>query len=94
MSKFFKATAAALVALAAAQTLAVSSAEAGPRQRFIGGLIAGAVVSTIVAGSIARERAYASEGCGYLRDRAVYNQDIGRPARAQYWWDRYAACRG
>ncbi len=34
-----------------------------------------------------------SESCAEYRRRATYNEEIGRPDRAKYWWDRYEDCR-
>jgi hypothetical protein len=102
--KMFAKTAAA-VALSAAMMSAVTidTAEASRRGRVavgVGvGILAGAAIAGAAAASsrgdvVVRERVYAPRDCGEFRRQARYNEDIGRPSRAAYWWDRYEACRG
>lgn len=87
----------AALSVAMLATVTIDSAEAARRGRVVGGIIAGAAIATIIAGAAAsanaRERVYVRD-CGEFRRNARYNENIGRPGRAQYWWDRYAECRG
>lgn len=97
MNRSFKLTALACSALAIATFVQSNDAEAR-RGRVAAGVVTGLVVGGLIAGAAAsanaRERVYVRSGCGDLRRKALYNEDIGRPGRAQYWWDRYAECRG
>jgi hypothetical protein len=100
MNRSFKMTAIACSALAAATFLQANDAEAR-RGRVAAGVITGLVVGGLIAGAASSARAsehrYYSRSSSYCRDlrrQAVYNEEIGRPRRAAYYWDRYAACRG
>lgn len=88
---------AGVAALSVAMLTAVSVDQSQAQsRRVLGGIAAGVVVGTIIAGAAAanaRERVYVSD-CSQYRRNARYNENIGRPGRAQYWWDRYAECRG
>lgn len=90
---------AGIAALSVAMLTAVSvdNAEAARRGRIVGGvavgLIAGAIIAGAAANANARERVYVRD-CSEFRRNARYNENIGRSSRAQYWWDRYAECRG
>jgi hypothetical protein len=81
------------------------AADARVRRRVVGGVVAGLVVGGLIAGAAAANagpRYYAQptyvaprgRGCSEFRNRAQWNEEAGRPGRAQYWWDRYAECRG
>lgn len=64
--------------------------------RIIGGVAAGIVAGAIIAGAASSARAepaYRSD-CRDLRRQAIWNEERGRNGRAQYYWDRYAECRG
>lgn len=85
----------AALSVAMMTAMTVDNAEAARRGRIIGGIAAGVVIGSVIAGAAAanaRERVYVRD-CSQYRRNARYNEDIGRPARAQYWWDRYAECR-
>ena len=88
----------AVVALSAATVLAFNANTAEARRgRIVGGLAAGIIAGAVIAGAAssarARERVYVRD-CSEFRRNARYNEEIGRDGRAQYWWDRYAECRG
>lgn len=100
MTRSFKLTAIACSALALAMIVQANDAEAR-RGRVAAGVVTGLVVGGIIAGAAASarasERRYYSVNSSYCRDlrsKAVYNERIGRFSRAEYYWDRYAACRG
>ena len=86
---------AAAMAMALVATTSVTPAEAG-KGNVAGAVIAGVVVGGIVAGAIATSKPrYYSEpvGCSDYRRRAIADERMGRPDKAQFWWDSYAACR-
>ena len=85
------------LALTLVAATAIPSAHADRRGRVIGGVVTGLVIGGLLAGAAtAGPRYYSSvpSGCGDYRRRAAYNEEIGRPDRAAYWWDRYESCRG
>ncbi len=97
MRTSIKASMTGVLAMAMLSTVVVSDANAYRRGRVVGGVVAGLVIGGLIAGAAtAGPRYYAVEprGCGDLRRRAIYNEEIGRPDRARYWWDRYQDCRG
>lgn len=98
MTKLFKTTSLACVGLAMSLLASAAPAEArsrGANAAIVGGIIAGAIIAGAATRSYAGERVYTrSSGCGEYRRRAISNEEAGRPGRAQYWWDRYAECRG
>jgi hypothetical protein len=89
-----------LVALSAAVVLTTMSGAAQAQRR--AAAVAAGVAVGVIAGAAIANSARASDGRVYVRERdcseyrrnARYNEEIGRPSRAQYWWDRYEACRG
>jgi hypothetical protein len=90
---------AAIAALAITLTATTFADNAEARRGRNGAIIGGLIVGGLIAGAAvanARERVYVrpSESCGEYRRRAISNEESGRPGRAQYWWDRYAECRG
>lgn len=100
MNRSFKLTALACSALAIATFVQTTDAEAR-RGRVAAGVVTGLVVGGIIAGAAASARAsdrryyhVNSSYCRDLRRKAHYYEDIGRPSRAAYYWDRYAECRG
>ena len=85
------------LALAMVSTAVVSEAHADRRGRVIGGVLTGLVIGGLIAGAAtAGPRYYYAppRSCGEFRRRAIYNEEIGRPDRASYWWHRYEDCRG
>jgi hypothetical protein len=85
------------LALTLVAATSIQSAQADRRGRVVGG--AGEQSTDHETGydaAVAGPRYYyaAPSGCGEYRRRAAYNDEIGRPDRAAYWWDRYEACRG
>ncbi len=97
MKAIAKTAGVAALSVAMLTAATVDSAEASRRGRIVGGVAAGLIAGAIIAGAAAnanaRERVYVRD-CGEFRRNARYNENIGRPGRAQYWWDRYAECRG
>jgi hypothetical protein len=73
-------------------------ASAQRRGRYIaGGIAAGVIAGAIIAGASSSARAsptYYARDCRDLRRQAIWNEERGRPGRAQYYWDRYSECRG
>lgn len=76
----------------------LDDANAQRRGRYIaGGIVAGVVAGAIIAGAASNARAaptYYARDCRELRRNAIWNEERGRPGRAQYYWDRYSECRG
>lgn len=97
MKSIAKTAGVAALSVAMLATVTIDSAEAARRGRIVGGVAAGLIAGAIIAGAAAsanaREGGY-YRSCSQYRRNAQYNEDIGRPGRAQYWWDRYAECRG
>lgn len=99
MNRTFKMTALACSGLALAMVAQPNDAEAYRRGRVAAGVVTGLVVGGIIAGAAANARAsdrvyVTRSGCGEYKRNAIYNEEIGRPSRARYWWDRYSDCRG
>lgn len=96
MNSFAKTASVAALSVAMLTAVSVDQSQAASR-RVIGGVAAGIVAGAIIAGAAAsanaRERVYVRD-CSEFRRNARYNENIGRNGRAQYWWDRYAECRG
>lgn len=85
------------LALTLVAATSIQSAQADRRGRVVGGVVTGLVIGGLLAGAaVAGPRYYyaAPSSCGEYRRRAAYNEEIGRPDRAAYWWDRYESCRG
>lgn len=104
MTAMVRGAAIAALALTLTTTTFVDSAEAQRhRNRVIGGVAAGLIIGGIVAGAAAanaRERGtvYVAPAprasCGEYRRRAEWAEQNRNWSRAEYWWDRYNACRG
>lgn len=97
MKALMRGAAVAALALTLTATTFADSAEArrGRNAAIVGGLLVGGLIAgAAVANS--RERVYVRPraDCGEYRRRAQYSEETGRSGRAQYWWDRYAECRG
>jgi hypothetical protein len=100
MSKLTKIAAAALTV--ATLAAAPQAAEASTKHKVLGGLAAGLIVGTMIAGAHAHNRSSygyttvysGGGGCEHLRSRARYNENIGNYGRAAVLWDRFHACRG
>jgi hypothetical protein len=92
----------AVSALSAAVLAGSMSTEAEARRRgavgaaIVGGVVAGALIAGAASSARASEPVYVAEprGCYDLKRRAIWYEEHGRPGRAQYFWDRYAECRG
>jgi hypothetical protein len=101
MNKILKAGAFSALAITMASAVMVDTAEAQRRYGRGVGIGAGVLIGGLIAGAAianSRERVYVREssgsGCGDFRRRAQWNEQNGRPGKAQYWWDRYEDCRG
>lgn len=85
------------LALTLVTATSIESAHADRRGRVVGGLVTGLIIGGLIAGAATASPRYhysSPSGCGEYRRRASYNDEIGRPDRAAYWWDRYESCRG
>jgi hypothetical protein len=101
MTAFLKSTTAAALGLAML-TASIAPAHADRNGRIAGGIAAGVIAGAIIAGAAANARAsedrpvrvYSGPDCREFRSKARWAEDNGQPRRAQYYWDRYAECRG
>lgn len=99
-TKIVRAGAVAALAIAVTATTFATEASAQRRAgRVAAGVAAGLIIGGIVAGAAranAGERVYVAPraSCGEYKRRAIWNEENGRPGRAQYWWDQYENCRG
>ena len=94
MSKAIKSAIVGILTLAVVATSASTPASA--RKNNTGAIIAGVVVGGLIAGAVISSQSrpvQAAPSCEDYRRRAINDERAGRPGKAQYWWDSYAACR-
>jgi hypothetical protein len=91
----------ATVAGVAMMVAATAPAHADRAGRIAGGVAVGVIAGAIIAGAAANARAderpvrvYNGHDCREFRYKARRAEEDGNRGRAQYWWDRYAECRG
>lgn len=101
MTRMLKASAVATLAVVMVAATTFDAEAQSRRSRVATGVAIGVGIGLLAAGAAAAraapaERVYVAprRNCSEFRRLARYNEDIGRPNRAAYYWDQYSACRG